>query len=50
MTKKNIGKGTAAPSFSAVGPIWLGHQMEQKTAQKACEAMQGPCDFHFFFI
>ena len=39
LAKKNIGEGTAAPSFSVVGPIWLGCRLEQKTAQKACAAM-----------
>jgi hypothetical protein len=28
--------GIAALSFSAVGPIWLGRRLEQKTAHKAC--------------
>ena len=41
MTKlmENIGGGMAAPSKSAVGPIWLGRQVEEKTAQKTCAAM-----------
>ena len=38
-SKKNIGEGTAVPLFSAVGLIWFGHWLEQKTAQKACAAM-----------
>ena len=29
----------AALLFSAFGPIWLNHRLEQKTAQKVCEAM-----------
>jgi hypothetical protein len=37
--KKNIEGRIAAPSFSAVEAIWLGHRPEQKTAQKACAAM-----------
>ena len=38
-SRKIWGGGIAAASFSAVGPIWLGRQLEQKTAQKACAAM-----------
>ena len=36
---KNIKSGIAAPSFSAVGPIWLGCWLKQKTIQKAYAAM-----------
>lgn len=36
--QENIEEGMAAPAFSAVGPILLGCQLEQK-AQKACAAM-----------
>ena len=38
-TMENIGGGMAGPSKSAVGPIWLGRRLEQKTAQKTCSAM-----------
>ena len=31
--------GIAAPLFSAVGQIWLGCRLEQKTAQEACAAI-----------
>ena len=33
---ENIGGGTAAPSKSVVGPIWLGCWLESKAAEKAC--------------
>ena len=36
---ENIGGGKAAPSKSAVGPIWHGHRLELKRAQKTCAAM-----------
>ena len=36
---KNIEAGTAAPLFSTVGPIWLGHQPKKHVQ---------PCHFHCF--
>jgi hypothetical protein len=39
---KIIGGGMAAPSKSAVGPIWLGRWLGQKTAKKTCAAMSFP--------
>ena len=36
---KNIGGRIASPSFSAVGPIWLGPWLEWKIDQKRCAAM-----------
>jgi hypothetical protein len=38
-TKINIGGRIEALSFSAVGLILLGRQLEQKTAQKVCVTM-----------
>jgi hypothetical protein len=39
LTKKNIGEGIEAQSFSAVGPILLAVGWNKKPAQKACVAV-----------
>ena len=41
---ENIGDGMAATSKSAVGPIWLGCQVEKKQPKKLVQ----PCHFHCF--